>query len=82
MISSVAKCDRRCQRHVPDFLAKANEVCWPARHGPKDQRYQNAYVFGTVCPSRDTGVAAVFRAACEQSVAARKCTRRLPSLRR
>jgi transposase len=26
---------------------------------PKDQRYQNAYVFGAVCPSRDTGVALI-----------------------
>jgi transposase len=23
---------------------------------PKDQRYENAYLFGAVCPSRDTGV--------------------------
>ena len=23
----------------------------------KDQRYENAYAFGAVCPSRDTGVA-------------------------
>lgn len=26
---------------------------------PKDQRYENAYVFGAVCPSRDTGVAVI-----------------------
>ncbi|RAI33063.1 IS630 family transposase [Rhodoplanes serenus] len=26
---------------------------------PKDQRYANAYVFGAVCPSRDTGVALI-----------------------
>ena len=26
---------------------------------PKDQRYQNAYLFGAVCPSRDTGVALI-----------------------
>jgi hypothetical protein len=26
---------------------------------PKDQRYQNAYVFGAICPSRDTGVALI-----------------------
>jgi len=26
---------------------------------PKDQRYENAYVFGAVCPSRDTGVALI-----------------------
>ncbi|MDQ2082200.1 IS630 family transposase [Xanthobacteraceae bacterium Astr-EGSB] len=26
---------------------------------PKDQRYQNAYMFGAVCPSRDTGVALI-----------------------
>ena len=26
---------------------------------PKDQRYENAYVFGAVCPARDTGVALV-----------------------
>ena len=26
---------------------------------PKDQRYQNAYVFGAVCASRDTGVALI-----------------------
>jgi hypothetical protein len=23
---------------------------------PKDQRYANAYVFGAICPARDTGV--------------------------
>ena len=26
---------------------------------PKDQRYENAYMFGAVCPSRDTGVAII-----------------------
>jgi hypothetical protein len=26
---------------------------------PKDQRYQNAYLFGAVCPGRDTGAALV-----------------------
>ena len=26
---------------------------------PKDQRYENAYVFGAVCASRDTGVALI-----------------------
>jgi hypothetical protein len=26
---------------------------------PKDQRYENAYVFGAVCPSRDSGVALI-----------------------
>jgi len=26
---------------------------------PKDQRYDNAYLFGAVCPSRDTGVAVI-----------------------
>jgi len=26
---------------------------------PRDQRYENAYVFGAVCPSRDTGVALI-----------------------
>ena len=26
---------------------------------PKDQRYENAYVFGAVCPSRDTGIALI-----------------------
>lgn len=26
---------------------------------PKDQRYANAYLFGAVCPSRDTGVALI-----------------------
>lgn len=26
---------------------------------PKDQRYANAYLFGAVCPARDTGVALV-----------------------
>jgi transposase len=26
---------------------------------PKDQRYENAYVFGAVCPGRDTGVALI-----------------------
>ena len=26
---------------------------------PKDQRYENVYVFGAVCPSRDTGVAII-----------------------
>src|SRR3979490_1708309 len=26
---------------------------------PKNQRYENAYVFGAVCPSRDTGVALI-----------------------
>ena len=26
---------------------------------PKDQRYENAYLFGAVCPSRDTGVAII-----------------------
>ena len=26
---------------------------------PKDQRYENAYVFGAVCPSRDTGAALI-----------------------
>jgi hypothetical protein len=28
-------------------------------HQPKDQRYENAYLFGAVCPSRDTGVAII-----------------------
>ena len=28
---------------------------------PKDQRYENAYVFGAVCASRDTGVALIIR---------------------
>ena len=27
---------------------------------PKDQRYANAYVFGAICPARDTGTALVF----------------------
>jgi hypothetical protein len=26
---------------------------------PKDQRYANAYLFGAVCPARDTGAALV-----------------------
>jgi transposase len=26
---------------------------------PKDQRYENAYLFGAVCPSRETGVALI-----------------------
>jgi transposase len=26
---------------------------------PKDQRYENVYLFGAVCPSRDTGVALI-----------------------
>ena len=26
---------------------------------PKDQRYANAYVFGAICPARDTGAALV-----------------------
>jgi hypothetical protein len=26
---------------------------------PKDQRYANAYLFGAVCPARDTGVALI-----------------------
>lgn len=26
---------------------------------PKDQRYANAYVFGAVCPGRDTGIALI-----------------------
>ena len=26
---------------------------------PKDQRYANAYVFGAICPARDTGTALV-----------------------
>jgi transposase len=26
---------------------------------PKDQRYENAYLFGAVCPARDTGVALI-----------------------
>jgi len=26
---------------------------------PKDQRYENAYLFGAVCPSRDTGIALI-----------------------
>lgn len=26
---------------------------------PKDQRYDNAYLFGAICPARDTGVAVV-----------------------
>jgi hypothetical protein len=30
-----------------------------ASRQPKDQRYENAYVFGAVCPSRDTGVAVI-----------------------
>src|ERR1700737_1493277 len=29
------------------------------RRQPKDQRYENAYLFGAVCPSRDTGVAVI-----------------------
>jgi hypothetical protein len=29
---------------------------------PKDQRYENAYLFGAVCPRRDTGVALIMRA--------------------
>jgi hypothetical protein len=43
---------------------KNNLVYQWARKGsrprqPKDQRYENAYVFGAVCPSRDTGVALI-----------------------
>ena len=30
-----------------------------ATRQPKDQRYENAYVFGAVCPSRDTGIAII-----------------------
>jgi hypothetical protein len=26
---------------------------------PKDQRYANAYLFGAICPARDTGAALV-----------------------
>jgi hypothetical protein len=26
---------------------------------PKDQRYENAYLFGAVCPGRNTGIAAI-----------------------
>jgi hypothetical protein len=26
---------------------------------PKDQRYENAYLFGAVCPGRDTGIAVI-----------------------
>ena len=26
---------------------------------PKDQRYENAYLFGAVCPSRNTGIAVI-----------------------
>jgi hypothetical protein len=26
---------------------------------PKDQRYENAYIFGAICPARDTGAAIV-----------------------
>src|ERR1700726_2494592 len=26
---------------------------------PKDQRYENAYLFAAVCPSRDTGAAVI-----------------------
>lgn len=26
---------------------------------PKDQRYENAYLFGAVCPARDTGIALI-----------------------
>ena len=29
------------------------------RRQPKDQRYANAYVFGAICPARDTGTALV-----------------------
>ena len=36
---------------------------WAARgtrpRQPADQRYANAYVFGAVCPARDTGAALV-----------------------
>jgi len=36
---------------------------WPRKGSrprqPKDQRYENAYVFGAVCPGRDTGVALI-----------------------
>ena len=35
---------------------------------PKDQRYENAYLFGAVCPSRDTGVALIMPNADTQAV--------------
>ena len=50
----------RCLRHA-DRCATA--LRWAQRgtrpRQPADQRYQNAYVFGAVCPARDTGAAIV-----------------------
>lgn len=37
---------------------------------PKDQRYENAYVFGAVCPGRDTGVALIMPRADTQAMQA------------
>jgi hypothetical protein len=47
---------------------------------PKDQRYENAYLFGAVCPSRDTGVAIIMPYA--NTAAMRKTPRRDQSCRR
>ena len=40
----------------------ASSISGPRRtrpRQPKDQRYENAYLFGAVCPARDTGVALI-----------------------
>src|ERR1700757_3953053 len=39
---------------------------------PKDQRYENAYVFGAVCASRDTGVALIMPQADSEAMQAHR----------
>ena len=56
--------DRRTASTTARLSGKNGLVYQWAKKGtrprqPKDQRYENAYLFGAVCPARDTGVALI-----------------------
>jgi len=67
----ISKFTSRCLGDVDQRLRRASAL--PRKNGlvyqwakkgtrprqPKDQRYANAYVFGAICPARDTGAALV-----------------------
>jgi hypothetical protein len=57
----IARRSRHLKKTFPDVVMQAVSTCAPGTppRQPKDQRYENAYVFGAVCPSRDTGVAVI-----------------------
>jgi transposase len=42
---------------------------------PKDQRYENAYLFGAVCPTRDTGIAVIMPNANTEAMRAQEISR-------